>query len=380
MIHVYSSDMQGAPALSYASGSLVNVLDACLVTGFNLSPITTIEVAAGIATATVTAGHRLKPPVRIKISGHASLNGTYPAFSTPSPTTFTFPAAVPDGSYPGGSVSVSAAGWQKVFSATGTAVYRSLDTLSTQTLFRIEQSGWSGYVNAYETMSDINTGTGKFTALNADKGDTFYCTYPSTATTPRAWWVAATESLVVLWVARGFADASILSGIGGTLFGDVPPLFGYDLSAAFIPNESFTAAVSDAPLDTGAQQIIMRRGLNQDPGPVSGTLTTPFGRASVGTGLVMGAQTENRLLISEITAMDFNYSTTITPRGVLPYLYMCPLGFADSSYYPPGTTFAGAAGSAAEGKTFWCVPLGRNDSTPSSRKRAFVDVSELTQP
>ena len=47
---------------------------------------------------------------------------------------------------------------------------------------------------------------------------------------------------------------------------------------------------------------------------------------------------------------------------------------------PPGTTFAGAAGSAAEGKTFWCVPLGRNDSTPSSRKRAFVDVSELTQP
>ena len=50
------SGMTGAPVLSGAIGSMIAVLDACLVDGFALKSVNSLVVASNIATINVSTG------------------------------------------------------------------------------------------------------------------------------------------------------------------------------------------------------------------------------------------------------------------------------------------------------------------------------------
>ena len=52
----FDSSETGAPVLNNVPGSLIGVIDAVAITGFNNRAITSLVVAAGVATATC-AGH-----------------------------------------------------------------------------------------------------------------------------------------------------------------------------------------------------------------------------------------------------------------------------------------------------------------------------------
>ena len=49
----FTSDMRGAPVVSGTAGTLIAMLDACLVTGFGVVTATSVTVSGGVATATL---------------------------------------------------------------------------------------------------------------------------------------------------------------------------------------------------------------------------------------------------------------------------------------------------------------------------------------
>ena len=120
----FDSAETGAPTLNNAAGSLIAVLDACLLNGFNLKSIT-INVAGGVATATCN-GHGFSTATGklVSIAGATpnELNGLKQIASATS-NTFTFPApGVPDGAATGAITAKRAPlGWTKVHAAANKA-------------------------------------------------------------------------------------------------------------------------------------------------------------------------------------------------------------------------------------------------------------------
>lgn len=388
MLFLYTSAMPGAPALSETSGTMLNVLDACLVTGFNLQPLAGIEVTAGVATATVTAGHGLLRPVRCKISGHGSLNGLYPVTGTPSATQFTFSVAVPDGSYPGGSVSVAPAGWEKLYPATDKAVYRALDTLSTQTLWRIEQQGIYTYVSGYETMSDIDTGTGQFLKYPSDVRGVKFPHCKSGDLAPRMWWIFATNKAVLIYVASFLTDVAIPAALQGMYFGDFKSLYDADLFSAAVMMYDQTAtppASGSAPFSSSREYFSIRRSISGAIGGVWGMSASIYGdqgASYAGAGSYISPETDNKLVLTPLVLVETPVSGTVgkrLPRGTVEYVWYSGFAMPDDSYYPSGSVFAGDAGTAFEGRYLYPLQIGKPYSGGLSQdnRRVFFDVTEL---
>lgn len=190
-VKYFHSGMTGAPVLNGTAGSLISVLDACLVNGFNARAVDSIVVTNGIATATVSAGHGYTADHVVLISGAtpAALNGEQRITSV-TQTTFTFAVSgVPDGAASGTiGAKIAPLGFEKPFSGTNLAVYRSGDLLSTRMLLRVDDTGaQNARVVGYETMADINTGTGPFPVSAQISGGGYWPKANSTSSTARGW-------------------------------------------------------------------------------------------------------------------------------------------------------------------------------------------------
>ena len=96
----YTSNMGGAPALGdTAAGDFIALLKACLVTGFNVTPVAsmTYDAGPGVVTVEVGTGHGFQPWQVIEISGadQAVYNGQHRVTAT-TETSFAFvPATAP---------------------------------------------------------------------------------------------------------------------------------------------------------------------------------------------------------------------------------------------------------------------------------------------
>ena len=170
-IKYFDSTMQGAPQLTNDWGAMTALLDACLVNGFNLKTCT-ITSAAGIATATVSAGHLYWVNQVLLISGaaEAAYNGEVKVLTTTS-TTFTFAVSGSPASPATGTISCKAAplGWAIAFSGTNKRAYRSANVLSNRAYLRVDDGLDAAYTTTYakkakvtmaQGMSDINTFVG----------------------------------------------------------------------------------------------------------------------------------------------------------------------------------------------------------------------------
>src|SRR6185436_20075392 len=95
-VRFYSSRDAGAPVMNGNVGSMISVLDACLVNGYGSVAISSITQAAGVATVTTTAphGYNIVPTANILIAGAspAAYNGEFRCTIT---GTNTFTYAVP---------------------------------------------------------------------------------------------------------------------------------------------------------------------------------------------------------------------------------------------------------------------------------------------
>ncbi len=222
----FHSAMSGAPVLNGTAGSLIAVLDACLQDGFGLKAASGITVASGVATVTFANGHSFEPDTIALIAGATpgALNGEKVVLTT-STNAITFAApGVPDGAATGSiSAKLAPAGWEKVFSGTSVAAYRSLDPESTRMFLRVDDSNpTNARVVGYESMSDVNTGVGPFPNAAQISGGGWWPKADTANATARAWTLVAD--------ARGFVlhthTATGSPGISGAVwwFGDFASL------------------------------------------------------------------------------------------------------------------------------------------------------------
>lgn len=177
-VRLYQNTDAGAPQVNGAAGSLIAVLDACLVTGYG---------------------------------------------------------------------SVNAAGWEKVYSGTSKAAYRSLDVTGTRLYLRVDDTvGVYANVSGYESMSDIDTGTGAF---NGGGSGRWYKS-GTADTTARAWRVYADSRCFYFFANKGSETAA---GWFGDIVSNIPDAYGCGIAATDKYHDDYYLAFLDANVNQNSQ-------------------------------------------------------------------------------------------------------------------------------
>lgn len=176
-IKFYVHSNNNAPQLQNAYGSMIGVLDACLVNGISLGPVSTLTAVGTTVTAVFSTAHNLMQYQVLKITGsnQAEYNGEHRILTVPNATSVTFQlASAPSVTTATGSITASlpSLGWEKPFSSTneaggGKAAYRQANEfLPSRPYLRVVDERdpiWNaGYakfakVGIVEEMADIDT-------------------------------------------------------------------------------------------------------------------------------------------------------------------------------------------------------------------------------
>lgn len=219
-VKIFHSGMAGAPQLSQTAGAMLGILDACLVNGWGVTTASSVVVASGICTMNFAAGHPFEVDSLALVAGAtpAGLNGEQRVLSITT-NTITFATALADQTATGTiTAKVASAGWAKVFTGTNLAAYQSANPASRLPFLRVDDTGTlNARVVGYESMTDINTGTGPTpTAVQMSGG--LYWPKANTATGTRAWALIGDDKSFYLWIAPNISYP--LAGFTG-FFGDI---------------------------------------------------------------------------------------------------------------------------------------------------------------
>lgn len=248
----FTSDMSGAPVLSGTAGALIAVMDATLVTGFGTQTATSLIVASGVATVTVPTTPTAVADGVVLIAGAtpAGLNGEQRVIATTS-NTVTFATALGDQTATGTiTIKLAPAGWEKVYSGTNLAVYRSPNVTGTRMYLRVDDTGTtSANMRAYESMTDVNTGVDLWM-------NNYWFKSTAASATAVGWQMYADDRTFYLRTETGSQDAIYP-------FGDITPTRANDPFACVGPygygvatvnsSSNFTASatVNGYPISTG---------------------------------------------------------------------------------------------------------------------------------
>lgn len=326
----YRSDMPSAPVLNGVAGSKIAQLEACLCTGYGLKAATSLVVAGGIATLTFAGGASAAwPEAVILVAGaaNAALNGEQKVLSA-NTTTVTFATAEPDGTDSGTvTFKIAPAGWEKVYSKTNVAVFRSLHPEATKMFLRVDDTNAQFVrVVGYETMSDVDTGAGAFPTAAQQAGGGYWAKSDTTSATPVAWILASDGRFFFDSPApsshRGMAYQSCFLRGFGDFIPKNPAGDAYLCGLNYSENTS-AASMSDGQLDGGSElRTALARGFTG-----LGTAVVVRRRAYTGSndsgrdGTVgdFPSPVDGSLILS-----DQYVGETAAPRGDIPGHKYCP--------------------------------------------------------
>ncbi len=179
-VKFFTSKNNNAPQLLNVQGSMLTLLDACLVSGIQVGTVASLTASGTTATATFGMVHNLIKHQVIRISGatQAEFNGDFKIKQIVDTNTITFElntAATVTSATGTINCLLAPLGFEKPFSSTtalggGRAAYRSKDqSLPNRPFLRVVDERISSYSNDYakyakvgivENMTDINTMTG----------------------------------------------------------------------------------------------------------------------------------------------------------------------------------------------------------------------------
>lgn len=330
----YRSDMPSAPVLNGTAGSKIAQLESCLVTGYGLKAVTSLVVAGGVATLAFTGGASAawKDAV-VLVAGvtgaMAGLNGEQKVTFADA-STVKFASALADGTAAGTvTFKIAPAGWEKVYSKTNVAVFRSLGLSSSKMLLRVDDTN-AQYVRvvAYESMTDVDTGSGPFpTPVERSAGGNWAKSDASNSN-PVAWILVVDERFLYDVVAAGSNVGMAKQGCNLRGFGDPLPRNPAGDVYACLLNYSISASAEtmhDNPLDAGnGTQIAMARGYTGLGGSVVAKRSSYFGSPTLASGRdgtcgAFPSPVDGSLILSKVYAGE-----TIAPRCDLPGLYTVP--------------------------------------------------------
>lgn len=200
------SSMPGAPVLTRAAGSLISLLDALCVDGWGSQTATSVVVSGGFAEATFPLDHAAAPHAVVLVSGvtgtMVALNGEQKITSV-KPNKIRWATALVDGTASGTVVvKMPAAGWNKPFSGTNLAVYKSASLQGHGQFLRVnDATAGNARAVGYENMTAVSTGTGPF-PTNAQVNGGYYWkkSEATSGTTPIPWGFASDGRKLYLFV------------------------------------------------------------------------------------------------------------------------------------------------------------------------------------
>lgn len=348
MVKYFHSNMPGAPVLSGTAGALIAILDACLKDGFGLKTVDSLVIAGGVATMTISTGMTFEQDAVVQVAGitggAAALNGDRRLLSIVG-NTATFNATGVSDQTATGSITakVSPLGWAKPFTGTNVAAYKASDPTALGMYLRVDDTGTTvARVVGYESMSDVNTGTGPFPTAAQVSGGGYWEKAGAAGSTARNWILIGDERAMYWWCVPNAAAAITSQGILRG-FGDLIPRRSSDAYAAFLAADiasivTSTAALGDLVSSTNpSSSAYVTAPRNQSAIGSSSPLlvyaesrraTTAVTRSGQGAGYSAPYPNtaDNALDLDRVLALDYDLSV----RGTFPGLLHLPqaVGFA----------------------------------------------------
>lgn len=316
-VKYFDSTMSGAPALSGTAGTLIGVLDACLVNGFGSVTLDSLVVASNVATGTISTGHNFAmvgatgPVIKIEGATPSGLNGEWRVTVT-SGTVFTFATSGISDQTATGTITAkrAPAGYSKAVSDTNKAAYRSDDMAGTRLYVRVDDTTTTyARIRGYETMSDVDTGTGLFPTDAQLSGGGYVYKAIAANSTPRPWKFFSDGRAVYF-----FIDWASNNDYGGGFYF-------YDV-ASYVAGDSFCCGLVCSTVVGHASHMYM---LNS----VAGWLARAY--TQVGTSI-----TSSRCSHSRTSAIGYTSVTHPYPSPADNSLHLWPVECWDTDSLPRG--------------------------------------------
>lgn len=244
-VKFFHSAQTGAPILTGAAGSMIALLDACLVNGFGLKSVTSLVVSGGVATITVPGTNSSVVDSVVLVAGVTgtlvALNGEQKVTATAvvgGNSTISFATAAANGTAAGTiTVKQAGAGWAKPFTGTNLAVFRSDDVTSNRRYLRVADTAtYSTRVVGYEAMTAVSTGTGPMPTSAQVSGGGYWPKLASglTTTEPSGWAIFANGKRFLIFVADYLSQGPAYRGGRLYGYGDFPSLKSGDVYNTFL--------------------------------------------------------------------------------------------------------------------------------------------------
>ena len=385
-VKYFHSAMTGAPTLNGTAGTLVAVLDACLVNGFGITGLDSIVVQNGVATASSSLGHPFEADTTALIVGSAvpELNGEFTVTGT-TVNTFTLSTpSVVNGTYTGSvTAKLAPAGWEKAFSATNVAAYRSADLTTTRCFLRVDDSGsTTARVVGYEAMSDANTGTGAF-PTSAQLSGGYYWPKSTTANSSPTYWVLVGDTKN-FWLYVSTTTTVAAQGLSGWLsgFGDLASRKAGDAYGCVLYGASSSIASSTTSPTIGTPYACAQNS-TADMGHIARSFTAVGGSQPVfntsesfGAGHYSGAGPiaypngpDNGLLLSRMLAFE---TTPRHLRGTVRGLLFNPQLLGSSSF---ATRDKLVGQGTLAGRTLLALKGSAPAQTSATNITTFIDIT-----
>lgn len=389
-VKFFHSKMLGAPVLRGQAGSLIAILDACLVNGWGIQTASSVIVSGGVCTMTFPLDHAAPVDAVVLVAGAsmADLNGEQKV-TYAGPNVLKFATAAANGTATGAiTAKMAPAGWEKRFTGTNLAVYRSLDVSSTKFHLRVnDANAIATRVAGYETMTAVSSGTGLF-PTNAQQSGGLYWTKSYAAGTDEIPWVIISNGKRLLF---GVAFAAS-TGYGGPTysamvlhgFGDFTSwksiVDSYNCMILGSPAVHDMYANFGLPWLYGSQGLYIARSVAGAAGAVIAEQIPGFsGGAQEGSGssALWGEfpGTTGSLILAQ-PILSSSPPALTGPRGVMSELFHCPQGILQSSRIEAFDTVSGSG--AATGRKLLAVAClnGPNDPlAPIYYPATFIDIT-----
>jgi hypothetical protein len=222
-IRVYKSTDAGAKTLTGQVGKLTDILDDCLVNGYNSKTIT-ITRSGSTATATSTS-HGFTNGQRLLVAGanETAYNGEF-VISNVAANTFDYTVVGSPTTPATGTITakVAPSNWGIAYTGTNKRAYRAPSGYGVRHYFRIEDNndlaGGANYARivGYGAMTSIDVGTAPFPTSTQISGGGWLLKSNTADATARAWQVIASEKFVYMWFDKSSDSPSspVIFGFG----------------------------------------------------------------------------------------------------------------------------------------------------------------------
>jgi hypothetical protein len=329
----FTHTMAGAPVLSHAPGALIAVLDACLISGFDLRSALTLTVTAGVATMTFSGISAARPDAVILIAGVtgplAAINGERRVLTAASGV-LTFATSLPNGTATGTiNFRMAPLNWLTPFTGTNLRVYRSADPLSTRHFMRVsDTTSLFASVRGFENMTDVDTGTGPFPTMiqRSGQGAGINKSSNTAVTFPVKWTVVGNGRCFLINIVGLSNNGPRFFDGRSSFYGDFQAFrpagdpFAFAVSAGL---ESSTAADASGNVDGGeATSIFTSRDFHGLGGSTAFASSTESG-----TTIVSGTDTTGGIFPSTVDGSMrlsrrlFKTAVNAPARGAVPGLF-----------------------------------------------------------